>query len=48
MMQILCNQYGSDIDDIDKEIQGWQEDHRNWVSFEGFQDRDKKIERISN
>lgn len=43
MMQILFNQYGSDIDDIDKEIQGWQKDLRNVVSFEGYQDRDKKL-----
>lgn len=42
-MQILRNQYDSDNSDLDKEIQGWQDDHKTLTSFEGYPDRDKKL-----
>lgn len=44
MMQVLSDQYNTDIRELDKEILKWQEDHANLVSHACFQDKDKTKE----
>lgn len=43
MMQILHDQYESDIKELYKEILKWQEDHGNMTLYTGFMDKDKKL-----
>lgn len=43
MMPILCGQYDSDINELDKEILRWKEDHGNMASYTRYMDKDKKL-----
>lgn len=43
MMWILHDQYDFDNLELDKEIQGWQDDHLTLNSFEGYLNREKRL-----